>query len=66
MARDPLRFARLLRTWWTRGQTAHPARQSQRSDLGKRATLGRGAVERCGPDWVDLYADPSIIGTERR
>lgn len=66
MARATLRFARLLRTWWTRGQIAHAARESQRPGLHKRATPDGVPEQGRTPDLVDLLADPSIIGTERR
>jgi hypothetical protein len=63
MVRAALRFARLLRRYCARLQIVHAARQSQRPDLHKRATLGAAPDHEHSPDWVDLHADPSIIGT---
>lgn len=61
-----LRFARLLRTWCTRGQIARTERQLQRPDLHKRAPRVMAAEVGGSPDLVDLWADPSLIGTEKR
>jgi hypothetical protein len=65
MLRDPLRFARLLRTWCSRLQISHAAHQRQPPDLHKRAALGEAAGHSPDPDWVDLHANPNLIGTER-
>lgn len=61
-----MRFARLLRTCWSRLQITRTARQSQRADLHKRAGLRGTADQVHRPDWVDLLADPGIVGTEKR
>lgn len=66
MARDTARFARLLRTWWTRGQITHAAREPQPPDLRKRATPGGALEQGCSPGLADLLANPSIVGTKRR
>ncbi|MFI1030745.1 hypothetical protein [Streptomyces sp. NPDC020951] len=61
-----MRFARLLRIYWSRLRITLPAPRPQRPDLRKRATPGVTAGQGDGPDLVDLLANPRIVGTEKR